>query len=185
MLFQLPSFSGGDGKMKVCWKPHGLMAKLLATAGLDMLKLCITWEMRQRLFWVSLKVAFGSPKGPDLSPLTSLSTMLTSICSVWSSRSYGVIFSNFSNLTFFRLAFEFPAVGGVLPSQKLTTVKLLKYTTPADFLLLSCECIFIIYILYYIVEESLEIKVHGFKYFFNLWNILDLVVIAVSFMDFL
>ena len=77
------------------------------------------------------------------------------------------------------MAFEFPAVGGVLPSQKFTTVKLLKYNTPQDYLLMATEFIFILYILYYIVEESLEIKIHGFKYFSNLWNLLDLVVIAV------
>ena len=79
-----------------------------------------------------------------------------------------------------KLAFEFPAVGGVLPSQVFTTVKLLKYNNPADYLLMATEFIFILYILYYIVEESLEIKIHGWKYFSNLWNLLDLVVIAVS-----
>jgi hypothetical protein len=71
-------------------------------------------------------------------------------------------------------------VGGVLPSQSFTTVKLLKYTNPEDYFLMACEFIFIIYILYYIVEESLEIKIHKFRYFLNLWNVLDLVVIGVS-----
>ena len=78
-----------------------------------------------------------------------------------------------------RLVFEFPPVGGVLPSQQFTTVKLLKYNTPEDYLLLACEGIFTIYILYYIVEECLEIKIHGMAYFTNLGNILDLVVIGV------
>ena len=82
-----------------------------------------------------------------------------------------------------KLAFEFPAVGGVLPSQVFTTVKLLKYNNPADYLLMATEFIFILYILYYIVEESLEIKIHGWKYFSNLWNLLDLVVIAVRFLS--
>ena len=81
----------------------------------------------------------------------------------------------------FRLAFEFPAVGGVVPSQKLTTVKLLKYTNPEDYVLMASEFIFIIYILYYIVEESIEIKIHGLSYFFNIWNMLDICVIGVSF----
>jgi hypothetical protein len=66
-----------------------------------------------------------------------------------------------------------------LPSQQFTTVKLLKYNTQEDYLLLACEGIFIIYILYYIVEECLEIKIHGMAYFTNLGNILDLVVIGV------
>ena len=77
------------------------------------------------------------------------------------------------------MVFEFPPVGGVLPSQQFTTVKLLKYNTPEDYLLLACEGIFTIYILYYIVEECLEIKIHGMAYFTNLGNILDLVVIGV------
>ena len=77
------------------------------------------------------------------------------------------------------MVFEFPPVGGVLPSQQFTTVKLLKYNTQEDYLLLACEGIFIIYILYYIVEECLEIKIHGMAYFTNLGNILDLVVIGV------
>ena len=79
-----------------------------------------------------------------------------------------------------KLAFEFPAVGGVLASHQFTTVKLLKYNNPSDYLLMATEFIFILYILYYIVEESLEIKIHGWKYFGNLWNVLDLAVIAVS-----
>ena len=79
------------------------------------------------------------------------------------------------------MIFEFPPVGGVLPSQQFTTVKLLKYNTPEDYLLMACEGIFIMYILYYIVEESLEIKIHGMAYFTNIGNLLDLVVIGVSF----
>ena len=79
-----------------------------------------------------------------------------------------------------RLAFEFPAVGGILPSQTLTSVKLLKYTSPEDYVLMAAEFIFIIYILYYIIEETIEIKMHGFKYFTNIWNILDICVIFVS-----
>ena len=66
-----------------------------------------------------------------------------------------------------------------MPSQQFTTVKLLKYNTPEDYLLLACEGIFTIYILYYIVEECLEINIHGMAYFTNLGNILDLVVIGV------
>ena len=79
-----------------------------------------------------------------------------------------------------KLVFEFPAVGGVLPSQQFTTVKLLKYTNPGDYLLLACEIIFILYILYYIIEESIEVKIHGMAYFANLGNLLDLVVIGIS-----
>ena len=67
-----------------------------------------------------------------------------------------------------------------MPSQTLTTVKLLKYTNPEDYVLMAAEFIFIIYILYYIIEETIEIKMHGLKYFTNIWNILDICVIFVS-----
>lgn len=79
-----------------------------------------------------------------------------------------------------KLSFEFPATGGVIPMQTFTTVKLLKYTDGIDYFLMACEFIFIIYIMYYIVEESLEIKTHKWRYFFNVWNLLDLVVIGIS-----
>ena len=38
-----------------------------------------------------------------------------------------------------------PATGGVIPSQQITTVKLLKYTNPEDYVLMATEFIFIIY----------------------------------------
>ena len=67
-----------------------------------------------------------------------------------------------------------------MPYQEVTAVRLLKYTDNADYFLMSCEIIFILYIIYYIVEETLEILTHKFKYFLNFWNLLDLVVIGVS-----
>ena len=79
-----------------------------------------------------------------------------------------------------QMAFEFPATGGVIPSQTVRTVRLLKYTEIEDYFLLATEIIFILYILYYIVEESLEIKTHGFSYFTNTANWMDLAVIGAS-----
>jgi hypothetical protein len=68
----------------------------------------------------------------------------------------------------------------VFPRQEFTTVKLLKYTSTGDYALMACELMFCLFILYYIVEETLEIKAHGISYFFTFWNVLDLVVIGVS-----
>ena len=42
------------------------------------------------------------------------------------------------------------------------------------------EIIFIAFILYYIIEEALELKKHGFKYLFSVWNMLDIIVVGVS-----
>ena len=77
------------------------------------------------------------------------------------------------------MTFEFPATGGVITSSDMTAVRLLKYTSNWDYLLLACEIIFIFFIIYYIIEESLEIKKNKLKYFTHFWNILDLVVIGV------
>ena len=76
--------------------------------------------------------------------------------------------------------FEFPATGGVIPSAKFRTVKLLRYVDAKDYFIMSCEFIFIAFIIYYIIEEALEIRKHGTKYLGSVWNILDIVVVIVS-----
>ena len=79
-----------------------------------------------------------------------------------------------------RLLWEFPATGGVIPSWSFRTVKLIRYVTVSDYFVMACECIFILFILYYMVEEALEIKRHKCAYFKSVWNILDLLVITIS-----
>ena len=78
-----------------------------------------------------------------------------------------------------RLVFEFPATGGVIPSQQFTTVRLIKYLNPWDYVLMGAEIIFGLFILYYAIEEALEMKTHKFNYFRNSWNWLDILVIGV------
>ena len=79
-----------------------------------------------------------------------------------------------------RIVFEFPATGGVIPSAKFRTVKLLKYVEAWDYFIMSCEFIFIAFIIYYIIEEALEIRKWGMKYIGSVWNVLDMVVVIVS-----
>ena len=78
-----------------------------------------------------------------------------------------------------RIAFEFMATGGVIPSWNFRTVKLLRYVTPFDYFIMACEFIFCFFILYYIVEEVMEIRLNGCSYFASVWNILDIVVVGV------
>ncbi|KAK3861331.1 hypothetical protein Pcinc_044496 [Petrolisthes cinctipes] len=106
---------------------------------------------------------------------------------LWIQRATRAVFIDFTvynaNINLFcviKLVFEFPATGGVIPSWSFRTVKLLRYVTPMDFFVMACEFIFCFFILYYIVEESLEIKTLGCTYFKSLWNILDLLVIVLS-----
>lgn len=74
---------------------------------------------------------------------------------------------------------EFPATGGAIPSYQIRTVKLIRYISVWDYFILGCETVFCLFILYYVVEEILELRIHKFSYFKSIWNILDIVVILV------
>lgn len=79
-----------------------------------------------------------------------------------------------------RLLVEFPATGGVVPSWQFQPVKLIHYATAFDFFLAACEIIFCLFILYYVVEEILEIRIHRLHYFRSFWNCLDVVIVVVG-----
>lgn len=79
----------------------------------------------------------------------------------------------------FRLVVEFPATGGAIPSYQIRTVKLIRYISTWDYFILGCEMVFCLFILYYVVEEILELRIHKFSYFKSIWNILDIIVIMV------
>lgn len=79
-----------------------------------------------------------------------------------------------------RLVVEFPATGGAIPSYQIRTVKLIRYISVWDYFILGCEMVFCLFILYYVVEEILELRIHKFSYFKSIWNILDIVVILVQ-----
>ena len=78
------------------------------------------------------------------------------------------------------LSFEFPPTGGIVPDPLFNTVKLIRYITAGDFALAAFEIVFALFIVYYLIEEIIEIKVLRFDYFRSFWNIIDLFVIVVS-----
>lgn len=84
-------------------------------------------------------------------------------------------------IPFFRLLFEYPATGGCIPSFTFRTLKLLRYVTGFDHFVMACEGIFALFLIYYTVEEIIEIKKHKFKYFKSFWNVLDIVVLLLSY----
>ncbi|XP_054583534.1 polycystin-2 isoform X2 [Eptesicus fuscus] len=105
---------------------------------------------------------------------------------VWLDRGTRATFIDFSvynaNINLFcviRLLVEFPATGGVIPSWQFQPVKLIRYVTTFDFFLAACEIIFCFFILYYVVEEILEIRIHKLHYFRSFWNCLDVVIIVL------
>ncbi|ERE88749.1 polycystic kidney disease 2-like 1 protein [Cricetulus griseus] len=105
----------------------------------------------------------------------------------WLDRGTRATFIDFSvynaNINLFcvvRLLVEFPATGGVVPSWQFQPVKLIRYVTAFDFFLAACEIIFCFFILYYVVEEILEIRIHRLHYFRSFWNCLDVGIVVLS-----
>jgi len=78
------------------------------------------------------------------------------------------------------MVFEFPETGGVFPSATFSTVKLMPYVTPYDYFIMACQVVFVIFIVYYIIEEGLEISKKKFEYFKSIFNLLDILVVGVS-----
>jgi len=106
---------------------------------------------------------------------------------LWIDRGTRAIFIDFTvynaNINLFcvvRVVAEFPATGGMIPSWSFRTVKLLRYVTAFDYFVMACEWIFAFFVLYYIVEEVLEVKKMKCAYFKSVWNILDLLVIGIA-----
>ncbi|ELT90189.1 hypothetical protein CAPTEDRAFT_169289 [Capitella teleta] len=106
---------------------------------------------------------------------------------LWLDRGTRVVFVDFTvynaNINLFcviRLVVEFPATGGAIPSWNFRTVKLIRYVSASDYFVMACECIFVLYVIYYIIEETLEIKRHKLGYFKSFWNILDIIVLMIA-----
>ena len=80
----------------------------------------------------------------------------------------------------------FPATGGLLPKAEFKTLKLLRYVNNMDTVVFVCEVLFFVYLLYYTVEELIEIKVNGKAYFSDFWSYYDifLLVLGKSFTHF-
>ena len=88
-----------------------------------------------------------------------------------------------ANLNYFciiKFNFEFPPTGGIISTGEYRTVKLLRYITKSDYALMGAEFIFASMVLYYFVEEVMEIKNNKLAYFTSFWNCLDVFVILVS-----
>ncbi|XP_052236513.1 polycystic kidney disease 2-like 1 protein isoform X2 [Dreissena polymorpha] len=104
----------------------------------------------------------------------------------WIRRGTRVLFIDFTvynaNINLFcvvQLTVEFPPTGGAIPHYQLRTVKLIRYVTAYDYFIMACEFILCLFILYYMVEEAIEIKKHKCSYFKSVWNILDILVIVI------
>ncbi|XP_067465669.1 polycystin-2-like protein 1 [Thunnus thynnus] len=139
--------------------------------------------------WGLLTTYSGAGYYQDLSQTKEESSIkLTELVdNLWLDRGTRAVFIDFStynaNINMFcviRLVVEFPATGGTIPSYQIRTVRLIRYITYWDYFILGCEMVFCLFILYYVVEEILELRIHKFAYFKSIWNILDIVVIMLA-----
>lgn len=146
-------------------------------------------EMRGSSHWGLLTTYSGAGYYQDLNRTKEESRAIIRelMSNLWLDRGTRALFIDFStynaNINMFcvvRLVVEFPATGGAIPSYQIRTVRLIRYITAWDFFILACELIFCLFILYYIVEEILEIRIHKFSYFKSIWNILDIVIILLA-----
>jgi polycystin 2 len=107
---------------------------------------------------------------------------------LWITRGTRAIFLDFTlynaNLNLFcqvRLTFEFPATGGVVSSSMFRTSKLIRYVNNFDYFIMVCEIFLIIYIVYYTIEEILELRQQGKALYSSLWNLIDLIIILIAY----
>ncbi|XP_035519182.1 polycystic kidney disease 2-like 1 protein [Morone saxatilis] len=146
-------------------------------------------EIKGSSHWGLLTTYSGAGYYQDLSRTKEESaiTLQELVDNLWLDRGTRAVFIDFStynaNINMFcviTLVVEFPATGGAIPSYQIRTVRLIRYITTWDFFILGCEMVFCLFILYYVVEEILELRIHKFAYFNSIWNILDIVVIMLA-----
>lgn len=61
-----------------------------------------------------------------------------------------------------RLVIEFPPTGGMFNSWTVRTSKLLRYVSTFDYVVAACECLFVLFIIYYTIEELLDVILNIF-----------------------
>lgn len=107
----------------------------------------------------------------------------------WISRATRAIFLDFSvyntNANLFcvvTLIWEFPATGGVIPSWKIRTILLDRYNTIFDYFRLGLEIIFIIFTIYYTIQEVIEMVLAKCSvYWREFWTYLDIAILLLSY----
>ncbi|XP_049771104.1 polycystin-2-like [Schistocerca cancellata] len=109
---------------------------------------------------------------------------------LWINRSTRAVFLDFTvynaNINLFcviKLLFEFPPTGGVLSSQDFTTMKLIRYVEPLDYAVMGFEFLFIFFVLFFTMEEVIEMMFFKLQYLFHFWNYIDLVILLLSYIS--
>ncbi|XP_070774070.1 polycystin-2 [Enoplosus armatus] len=146
-------------------------------------------EMNGSSYWGQVSKYGGGGYYQDLSRTKEESAIQLKFLKdhLWLDRGTRAVFLDFSvyngNINLFciaRLLVEFPATGGVVTSWQFQTVRLIRYVSSWDYFVGVCEVAFCLFILYYVVEEVLEIRIHRLHYFKSLWNCLDVLIVTLS-----
>ncbi|XP_047108772.1 polycystin-2-like [Schistocerca piceifrons] len=105
---------------------------------------------------------------------------------LWINRSTRAVFLDFTvynaNINLFcviKLLFELPPTGGVLSSHDFTTMKLIRYVEPLDYAVMGFEFLFIFFVLFFTMEEVIEMMFFKLQYLFHFWNYIDLVILLI------
>ncbi|XP_040003040.1 polycystin-2 isoform X2 [Xiphias gladius] len=146
-------------------------------------------EMNGSSYWGQVSKYGGGGYYQDLSRTKEESAIQLQFLKdhLWLDRGTRAVFLDFSvyngNINLFciaRLLAEFPATGGVVTSWQFQTVRLMRYVSSWDYFVGVCEVAFCLFILYYLVEEVLEIRIHRLHYFKSLWNCMDVLILVLS-----
>ncbi|XP_049803716.1 polycystin-2-like [Schistocerca nitens] len=106
---------------------------------------------------------------------------------LWINRSTRAVFLDFTvynaNINLFcviKLLFEFPPTGGVLSSHDFTSMKLIRYVEPLDYAAMGFEFLFLFFVLFFTMEEVIEMMFFKLQYLFHFWNYIDLVILLCA-----
>lgn len=72
-----------------------------------------------------------------------------------------------------RLNFEMPNVGGVHPKARVSTARIYRYVTYGDMVIFGFEMVFMAMVVWYTIEEFIEMRKAGWSYFGDFWNWID------------
>nr|CAD7449563.1 unnamed protein product [Timema bartmani] len=107
---------------------------------------------------------------------------------LWITRGTRAVFIDFTlynaNINLFciiKLTVEFPPTGGATPSWDFLTLRLLSYQSKYDYFIFACEILFIFFIVFFTLEEVREIIHFKFRYIRSFWNVLDIIIITLSY----
>lgn len=80
---------------------------------------------------------------------------------------------NYNLFTHFRAFFEIPNIGGVIGRTMMKTFRIERYVTTTDAIILGLEIVFYIFVLFFTLQELMEIYKLRWTYFKDVWNVMD------------